>query len=188
MFKPKIQGVVYVYQLLDICADRDVCPLLFGKPTKCPQFWLNCTREQYSHCMQCHLKIDTERLDSHFMDCRKVVLYYLLANTRCFIALVLLYNGHHFAKVKVCIPKIVSPCDQEKTKSYCSGCSSIMCGSFPWFQLLVKPLTFARGIVDFTNKFVIQSVLNVGQEKHPCQQEEHMFFSRSLLLELHICI
>ncbi len=81
-------GVVYAYQLLDICADRDVCPLLFGKQTKCPQFWLNCTREQYSHCMQCHLKIDTERLDSHFMDCRKVVLYYLLANTRCFIALV----------------------------------------------------------------------------------------------------
>ena len=71
MLKPKIQGGVYVYQLLDICADRDVCPLLFGKQTKCPQFWLNCTREQYSHCMQCHLKIDTERLDSHFMDCRK---------------------------------------------------------------------------------------------------------------------
>ena len=51
-----------------------------------------------------------------------------------------------------------------------------MCDSFSWFQLLVKPLTFARGIVDFTNKFVFQSVLNVGQEKHPCQQEEHMFF------------
>ena len=30
---------------IDICADRDVCPLLFGKQTKCPQFWLNCTRE-----------------------------------------------------------------------------------------------------------------------------------------------
>src|SRR3954466_2746256 len=44
-----------------------------------------------THCRQCHLKIDTERLDSHFMDCRKVVPYYLLANTRCFIALVLLY-------------------------------------------------------------------------------------------------
>ena len=60
MFKPKIQGRVYVYQLLDICVDRDVCPLLFGKQTKCPQFWLNCIREQYSHCMQCHLKIDTK--------------------------------------------------------------------------------------------------------------------------------
>ena len=42
-----------------------------------------------------------------------------------------------------------------------------MCGSFSWFQLLVKALTFARGIVDFTNKFVFHSILNVGQEKHP---------------------
>jgi hypothetical protein len=51
--------------------------------------------------MQCHLKIDTEGLDSHCMDCTKVVLYYLLANTRCFIALVWLSNAHHLAKLKV---------------------------------------------------------------------------------------
>ena len=30
----------------------------------------------------------TGRLDSHFMDCTKIVMYYLLANTRCFISLV----------------------------------------------------------------------------------------------------